>query len=273
MQNKSKISEMLMEIMRFHAAHQSQNDGAALRLSLKTLQARKGKDHRTTVVVNAALKCLDEHTWLQIELQELRSKLFFSAHETENCKDLVEREQLMLDVLVNTKLLSCIDQAANRVSEGIKEYLLQAITYTMVQSTDADENGLPDDSIIAPQLKSLSEVVSAAQEKLAANIYTGQQIFPASANQDAGITSDNYEFLVCSKSLAAVFAFAEKLLNRATSLGEVAVNSLPMFGNLSADNAKTQKQWLLAYGLTAATVADAANSMTKDALLSCGVNA
>ena len=273
MQNNSKISEILREIMRFCAAHQPNDHGEALRISLKTLQTRKGTDHRTIVVVNAALKCFDEQSWLQIETEKVRVKLFYAASDTENCKDLAEREQLMLDTLVQTKLLAHISMASNRVGEGVKEYLLQALTYILAQDTDQQEDTgtspIPDDSTIAPQLQALNEVVSSAREKLTANIFIGQQIFPANKTPEA-LTPATFEYLCASKSLAAVFAFAQQLLDRATSLSEVAVNTLPMFHNLSAEHTKAQKQWLLAYALAAATIADAADSLTEEALLSYG---
>lgn len=264
MQNKSKISEMLREVMRFCAGHQPQDEGTDdLRQILKNIQARPNNDHRTIVVSNAALKCLDEHAWLQIELQELRIKLFYLAHDTENCSDLVQREELMVEMLALTKLLGHIKLASNRLSEGSKELLLQAMTFVMAQS-NAPQPGLPPDSTIAPQLKALNEVVASAQEHLAATAES------ATNNTLHNSSSDSYEDQVNRKALAALIAFAEKLLNRAVSLSEVAINTLPMFGTLSEDNAKAQKQWLLAYAMTAATIADASRNMLQEAVLSYG---
>lgn len=266
MQNKSKISEMLREVMRFCAGHQPHDEGTDdLRQILKNIQARPNNDHRTIVVSNAALKCIDEHAWLQIELQELRIKLFYLAHDTENCSDLVQREELMVEMLALTKLLGHIKLASNRLSEGSKELLLQAMTFVMAQSNAPQPGlppGLPPDSTIAPQLKALNEVVASAQEQLAATTES------ATNNTLHNGSSDTYEDQVNRKALAAVIAFAERMLNRAISLSEVAINTLPMFGTLSEDNDKAQKQWLLAYAMTAATIADACRNMLQEAALS-----
>lgn len=264
MQNKSKISEMLREVMRFCGGHQPHDEGTEeLRQILKNIQARPNNDHRTIVVSNAALKCVDEHAWLQVELQELRIKLFFLAHDTENCSDLVQREELMVEMLALTKLLGHIKLASNRLSEGSKELLLQAMTFVMAQ-TDVQQNGLPPDSTIAPQLKALNEVVASAQEHLAATAESAKN------NMLHNGSTDNYEDQVNRKALAVLLAFAQKMLNRAVSLSEVAINTLPMFGTLSEDNAKAQKQWLIAYAMTAATIADACRNMLQEAALSYG---
>jgi hypothetical protein len=264
MQNKSKISEMLREVMRFCGAHQTHDEGTEeLRQILKNIQARPNNDHRTIVVSNAALKCIDEQAWLQIELQELRSKLFFLAHDTENCSDLVQREELMVEMLALTKLLGHIKLASNRLGEGSKELLLQAMTFVMAQN-DEQQNSLPPDSTIAPQLKALNEVVASTQEHLAATAES------ATNNTLHNSSSDSYEDQVNRKALAVVIAFAEKLLNRAISLSEAAINTLPMFGTLSEDNAKAQKQWLIAYAMTAATIANASRNTLQEAVLSYG---
>ncbi len=200
---------MLREVMRFCGGHQPHDEGTEeLRQILKNIQARPNNDHRTIVVSNAALKCVDEHAWLQIELQELRIKLFFLAHDTENCSDLVQREELMVEMLALTKLLGHIKLASNRLSEGSKEFLLQAMTFVMAQS-NSQQPGLPPDSTIAPQLRALNEVVASAQGQLAATTES------ATNNTLHNGISDNYEDQVNRKALAAVIAFAEKMLNRA----------------------------------------------------------
>jgi len=144
--------------------------------------------------------------------------------------------------------------------------VLQANTFILSRLTgdrELQEYVAPPEGIIADQLQGLRALVDSIIGDLA-----GASRFvngPWFVQED-----DSFESKVQARALTVIVAFAEKAAAYAVGLADIAVSSMPIFGKLKTPEAIMRKQWLLAYAMTAATMASACNSMVNNGFMAYG---
>ncbi|MDP3510769.1 MAG: hypothetical protein Q8T09_22570 [Candidatus Melainabacteria bacterium] len=289
MKSDLEISQILNVLMRFSMTHEGLDASSAeLQKLFKRLQPTARYEHRTTVVINAGIKFLDQRDWLQIRRGELKSEIFHLLHDAANEKDEQRQNELLIEALAKVKVLGHSQLLSTELNERASEYLLQADTHILSNLTKTktqlqamagaaaklDEEAttgaipsdeIPSDEILAGQLKALSDVVASRGKDLSvihANA-TGYARYISQSDQ-------SFEAQVQSQALAGIVAYSQKAAERASSLCDVASNSFYHFGNRQPADALTSKQWLIAYALTAATIIGACRAMVADAFVACG---
>lgn len=284
MKSNIEISQILNVLMRFSMAQDGLDASSAeLQTLFKKLQPTERYEHRTVVVINAGLKCLDQRDWLQIQRGELKSEIFHLLHDGENEKDEQRQQELLIEALVKVKVLGHSQLLSTELHQRASEYLLQADTHILSNFTklrsasrtvhtadtitgkedpaDASSNVMLDEAM-AEQLKALSNIVAKLGKDLSAihDSATGIARYISQSDQ-------SFEAQVHSKALTGIVALSKKVSERATNLCEVASNSFYHFGNRQPADTLISKQWLIAYSLTAATIIGACKAMVTDAFL------
>ena len=280
MKSNIEISQILNVLMRFSMTQEGLDASSSeLQKLFKRLQPSERYEHRTAVVINAGIKCLDQRDWLQIKRGELKSEIFHLLHDAENEKDEQRQNVLIIEALAKVKVLGHSQLLSTELNERASEYLLQADTEILsnltkkraqLQATAGaiTSKGIPADEILAAQLKALSEVVASLSKDLAI-IHD----HAAGYAQYIGQSDQSFEAQVQSQALAGIVAYSEKAAERATSLCDVAGNSFYHFGSRQPADALNSKQWIIAYALTAATIIGACHAMVTDALAAYGNSA
>lgn len=292
MKSNIEISQILNVLMRFSMTQEGLDASSTeLQKLFKRLQPSERYEHRTALVINAGIKCLDQRDWLQIKRGELKSEIFHLLHDAENEKDEQRQDLLLIEALAKVKVLGHSQLLSTKLNERASEHLLQADTQILsnltktraqLQATagaDAaiDEEAtagattskrIPVDEILAAQLKALSEVVASLSKDLSI-IHD----HAAGYARYIGQSDQSFEAQVQSQALAGIVAYSEKAAERATSLCEVASNSFYHFGSRQPADALNSKQWIIAYALTAATIIGACHAMVTDAFAAYGNSA
>jgi len=303
MKSNIEISQILNVLMRFSMTQEGLDASSAeLQKLFKRLQPTERYEHRTAVVINAGIKCLDLRDWLQIKRGEMKSEIFHLLHDAENEKDEQRQNELLIEALAKVKVLGHSQLLSTELNERASEYLLQADTHILSNLTKTraqlqamagadgalDEettagagvpsgkipsgaipsNGIPADEILAGQLKALSDVVASLGKDLSVihDNATGYARYISQSDQ-------SFEAQVQSQALAGIVAYSQKAAERATSLCDVASNSFYHFGSRQPADALTSKQWIIAYALTAATIIGACRAMVADAFVAYGNSA
>lgn len=284
MKSNIEISPILNVLMRFSMSQDGLDASSAeLQKLFKKLQPTERYEHRTVVVINAGLKCLDQRDWLQIKRGELKSEIFHLLHEAENEKDEQTRNALLVATLAKVKVLGHSQLLSSELHQRASEYLLHANAHILSNFTklrsasgtaptadtitgkedpaDASSNIMLEEAM-AEQLEASSNIVAKLSKDLSAihDSATGIARYISQSNQ-------SFEAQVHSKALAGIVAFSKEAAERAISLCDIASNSFHHFGNRQPADALTSKQWLIAYSLTAATIIGACRAMVTDALL------
>ena len=132
MKSNIEISPILNVLMRFSMSQDGLDASSAeLQKLFKKLQPTERYEHRTVVVINAGLKCLDQRDWLQIKRGELKSEIFHLLHEAENEKDEQTRNALLVETLAKVKVLGHSQLLSSELHQRASEYLLHAcLLYT-----------------------------------------------------------------------------------------------------------------------------------------------
>lgn len=273
MKSNIEISQILNVLMRFSMAQDGLDASSAeLQTLFKKLQPTEPYEHRTVVVINAGLKCLDQRDWLQIKRGELKSEIFHLLHDGENEKDEHRRTDLLIETLAKVKVLGHSQLVGSELHQRASEYLLQADTHILsnlaVTRATIESGNVPTDDLLAEQLKALSDVVASLSRDLTAihDSATGYALYISQSDQ-------SFEAQVQSKALTGIVAFSKKVSERATNLCDVASNSFNHFDNRQPADALTSKQWLISYALTAATIIGACQAMVADAFIAYGNHA
>ncbi len=281
MKSNIEISQILNVLMRFSMTQEGLDASSAeLQKLFKRLQPTERYEHRTAVVINAGIKCLDQRDWLQIKRGELKSEIFHLLHDAENEKDEQRQNELLIEALAKIKVLGHSQLLSTELNERASEYLLQAdthilsnITKTRAQLQPMAGAGVPSgetpaDKILAGQLKALSDVVASLGKDLSV-IHDNANGYARYISQ----SDQSFEAQVQSQALAGIVAYSQKAAERATSLCDVASNSFYHFGSRQPADALTSKQWIIAYALTAATIIGACRAMVADAFVAYGNSA
>lgn len=282
MKSNIEISQILNVLMRFSMTQEGLDASSAeLQKLFKRLQPTERYEHRTVVVINAGIKCLDQRDWLQIKRGEMKSEIFHLLHDAENEKDKQRQNELLIEALAKVKVLGHSQLLSTELNERASEYLLQADTHilsnltktraqlqAMAGTDGALDEKAPADEILAGQLKALSDVVASLGKDLSV-IHDNATGYARYISQ----TDQSFEAQVQSQALAGIVAYSQKAAERATSLCDVASNSFYHFGSRQPADARTSKQWIIAYALTAATMIGACRAMVADAFVAYGNSA
>lgn len=282
MKSNIEISQILNVLMRFSMTQEGFDASSAeLQKLFKRLQPTERYEHRTAVVINAGIKCLDQRDWLQIRRGEMKSEIFHLLHDAENEKDEQRQNELLIEALAKVKVLGHSQLLSTELNERASEYLLQADTHilsnltktraqlqAMAGTDGALDEEAPADDILAGQLKALSDVVASLGKELSV-IHDNATGYARYISQ----TDQSFEAQVQSQALAGIVAYSQKAAERATSLCDVASNSFYHFGSRQPADALTSKQWIIAYALTAATIIGACRAMVADAFVAYGNSA
>ena len=294
MKSNIEISQILNVLMRFSMAQDGLDASSAeLQKLFKRLQPTARYEHRTAVIINAGLKCLDQRDWLQIKRGELKSEIFHLLHDGENEEDEQKQNELLIEALAKVKVFGHSQLLSTELHERASEFFLQADTQILSKLTKSraksratlqaiagadsltDEeataeasSSVPADEILAEQLKALSTVVKSIGSDLSAihDSANGYSRYISQADQ-------SFEAQVQSKALAGIVAYSQKAAERATSLCDVASHSFYRCGNQQATEALGNTQWLIAYALTSATIIGACKAMVADAFVAYGNSA
>ncbi len=136
MKSNIEISQILNVLMRFSMTQEGLDaPSAELQKLFKRLQPTERYEHRTAVVINAGIKCLDQRDWLQIKRGELKSEIFHLLHDAENEKDEQRQNELLIEALAKIKVLGHSQLLSTELNERASEYLLQADTHILSNIT------------------------------------------------------------------------------------------------------------------------------------------
>ncbi len=268
--SKEKITDLMMVLSLSHrgSSHiELDSQGSALRQILKGFQAEQ-HDHRTAVLINAGLKVLDQRDWLQIQCGDLSQQVTSLSGQVYATNDDTEKERLIIEALVKIKVLAHAQIIGNELLSRVNGFMLHASTFIVGNLSRGEEKVSneamgPHDGAVNAQLKMLRNVVDSIVGELSicSNEVSANYFVPE---------DQSFEGRVQVQTLREIIDFGKKVIAQAVSLADVSINTIAMIGDLSPKDAGVRKQWLLAYAMTAATVAGACNSMVRDAFMAYG---
>lgn len=267
---KGKVSEILTTLSRYSLSQNGLDSQCRMMQQIfKTLQTADKYDHRTMVLIYAGSKCLDQRDWLQIQCGDISAQISALIAEAQGTSDDNRREKLLIEILAQAKLIAQAQIIGNELYVLASEYLLQVQTFMLSSLSGEDAVNVSENHVAAPdrtindQLQVLRSVVDSIIGELAgvSRFVNG----PWFVQED-----DSLESKVQERSLIAIVAFANKVASQAVGLADVAVASMPMIGQSKAKEMVMRKQWLVAYAMTAATVAGACNTMVSNGFMAYG---